>query len=412
MATSWPNAGDLMTPKPITLSPEAPLSKALGIMRSKRFHELPVLRRNRLAGMITFESIARRINLPLSTKVEHLMVLPPVVTPTTSYSELAEQLLAAGMRAAPVISKRGEVVGVVSRTDLIRAIPDLPEIAIHRVEEIASPPAIVVREDERVSTLFAHVRHLEEHPIPVIDRKGRLVGAVGLYDLSQALWKPYRSGKRDAARHENVTDVEVLSIMRSPALTVKEGSTTGEAARLMSREKSSSVFVVEDGKPTGVVGQVDLLGLAIGKERGQEPTELGDVYVQIHGLRGSSDPTILTEVDQVVAKGLRRISRHVRPTLLSLHVSPHAVHRSGDATVQARLHTDRGIFYASQTEWNFYAGIAGVLEELEEQTRRKHEDGRRKSRPSTKTVPAEVQTADADTEAKIRAATGEDDAAE
>jgi len=75
-----------MTPKPITLSTDAPLSRALGVMREKGIHELPVLRKNRLIGLITFETIARRTNLPLSTKVEHLLVLPPLVTPTTTYS--------------------------------------------------------------------------------------------------------------------------------------------------------------------------------------------------------------------------------------------------------------------------------------------------------------------------------------
>src|SRR5690242_18162103 len=109
MESSWPVARDLMTPDPITIPPEAPLSHALGTMRTKHIHEIPVLKGKRLVGMITFESIARRSNLPLSTKVEHLMVLPPVVEPDTSYPEIVEQLLAAGMRAAPVVGRRGEV---------------------------------------------------------------------------------------------------------------------------------------------------------------------------------------------------------------------------------------------------------------------------------------------------------------
>jgi ribosome-associated translation inhibitor RaiA len=104
------------------------------------------------------------------------------------------------------------------------------------------------------------------------------------------------------------------------------------------------------------------------------------VYVQIHGLRGSADPETLAEIDRVVAQGLRRISRHVRPLLLSLHVTPNSTHRSGDATVQARLHTDRGIFYASDTEWNYFAGIAALMDELGEQVRRAKDDARQRRR--------------------------------
>jgi CBS domain-containing protein/ribosome-associated translation inhibitor RaiA len=411
MESTWPVARDIMTPKPITLPPEAPLSHAIGLMRSHGVHELPVVKGKRLLGMINFETVARRSNLPLSTKVEHLMVLPPSVSPETSYPEIAEQLLAAGMRAAPVIGRRGEIVGIVSRTDLVRVLPDLQALARHFVEEVASPVPLSLREHEGVGKLFGHIRLLEEHPMPVVDRKGKLVGAVGLVDLGAVLWRPVVGGKRDARKGGkkagSVFDVEVGTIMRSPALTVPRGTSVGDAARLMSAEKVSSVFVVEAGKIVGVVGQADLLGLAVGGDEPPGGSHLGDVYVQVHGLRGSGDPAILTEIDSLVAKGLRHISRHVRPQLLSLQISPHATHRTSDATVHARLNTDQGIFYATKSGWNFFAGISELMDELAEQTRRANDPDRRKRSKSLKGVPADDGPVDPALEARIRAATGE-----
>ncbi|HUJ77480.1 MAG TPA: CBS domain-containing protein [Thermoplasmata archaeon] len=406
MPTSAPTAGELMTADPITIGADAPVSQALGLMRARAIHELPVLQRRRLLGMITFESIARRTNLPLATKVSHLMLLPPVVTPSTPYAELAEALLAAGLRAAPVLGKKGEVVGIVSRTDLVRALPALPELARHRVEEVQSPVSLLLKETEPCGRLFAQIRLIEDHPLPVADRRGRLVGAVGIADFGRILWRPVAAGKRDAGTSRSVFDVEVGTIMHSPALTVAAGTTAGEAAARMTAAKVSSVFVVEDGRPTGVVSQADLLGLAVGGDRGG--AKVGDVYVQIHGLRGSSDPEILTEIDRVVAKGLRHVGRRARPILLSLHVTPHATHRSGDATVQARLHTDRGIFYASETGWNFFAGVAEVMEELAEQVRRSAGPERAHRRATARTQSVdEPQIEDPELEAKIRAATGD-----
>ncbi len=409
MAVAWPTARELMTPRPITLSPDAKLSRALGLMRTHRIHELPVLRRGKLAGMVTFESLARRTNLPLSTKVEHILVLSPVVNLTTPYPEIAQQLLAAGMRAAAVVGKKGELVGVVSRTDLVRGLAELPALASHRVEEVMGPLGAPLRENEPCSVVFGQIRTLEDHPLPVVDRSGRVVGAVGIQDLGRVLWKPTVGGKRDAERRGGIRDIEVSSIMHSPALTVPKGTLTGRAAKLMSDAKVSSVFVVEDRKPAGVVSQADLLGLAVGAAE-PEGAKLGDVYVQVHGLRGSSDPAILTEIDQVVAKGLRHISRHVKPMLLSLDISPHATHRTGDATVSARLYTDHGIFYASVSGWNFFGGIASILDELNEQTRRVREATRGRRRTSMKGLPShDEEPADPDLEAKIRAATGGDE---
>ena len=408
MAANWPTARELMTAHPITLPNDAPLSQALGIMRSRSFHEIPVMRRKTLMGMITFESIARRANLPLSTKVEHLLILPPQILFNSTYPEIAQQLLAAGLRAAPVTGRKGELIGVVSRTDLVKHVPEFPTIAVHRVEEIASAVGWVVRETDPVGKIVAQIRLLEEHPLPVVDRKGKLVGAVGIADLGQVLWRPTVGGKKDAENRGNVFQVEVGSIMHSPAVTVPKGTATGEAARLMARERVSSVFVVEDGKPTGVVSQADLLGLAVGSESGSgESTH--DVYVQVTGLRGSSDPEILSEIDRMVAKGLRRIARQAKPMLLALHVSPQGNHRTGDAVVQARLHTDRGIFYASQTGWNFFSGINDLMEELEGQVRRNREERGRNKRKTPKAPPEDDIRVDPELEARIRAASREDD---
>jgi CBS domain-containing protein/ribosome-associated translation inhibitor RaiA len=402
-----------MTPRPVTLLADAPISQALGLMRSHGVHEIPVLRRSRLLGMITFESIARRASRSLATKVEHLLILPPLVTPTTPFPEVAEQLLATGLRAAPVVGRRGELLGIVSRTDLVRALPDLPQLSgpgALNVEAIAGPATHVIREDELCRRLLSRVRWLEEHPLPVVDRKGRLVGAVGLADLGEALWRPLTGGKRDARANHPALEVKVGSIMHAPALTVTVGTPVLEAARRMSSEKVSSVFVVEGGRPTRILGQADLLGLVLG--RGRRPAakaRLEDVYVEVTGLRGSSDPALLADIDNVVARGLRRVARYVQPTLLTLHFSPQGTHRTNDLTVEARLHTNQGIFYASHTGWNLLAGVAGLLEELAGQTRRVREN--RRGRPS-RAVRGEVEessSADPELEERIRIATGADE---
>ena len=103
------------------------------------------------------------------------------------------------------------------------------------------------------------------------------------------------------------------------------------------------------------------------------------------------------------------IARNTRPILLSIHITPHATHRAGDATVQARLHTDHGVYHASETGWNFFASVQQVLDDLVAQTRRAR-DERRTLRRRGGRVPAEDDepAADGDLEAKIRAAAGED----
>jgi CBS domain-containing protein len=404
-----------MTGRPVTLPHDALISTALGLMRAHRYHQIPVLRNTRLIGMVTIESIARRGRWSLATKVEHLLVVPPLILASTPFPEVAEQLLATGMRGAPVVGRRGELLGIISRTDLVRAIPSLPLLRSGEgptVEQIARSTGEVIRENEQCRNLVTQLRLLEEHPLPVVDRKGRVVGAVGVADLGEVLGRPIHGGKRDARANRTTLEVEVRSIMHSPAITVPLGASAVEAARVMTREKVSSVFVVEDGRPTRVVGQADLLSLAISRARpGVHREGVENVYVEVTGLRGSSDPGLLAEIDGGVAKGLRRIARYVRPTLLTLHFAPQGTHRTNDLTVEARLFTDQGrIFYASHTGWNLMAGVAGLLDDLAEQTRRTSEAPRGKGR--RRGLPLEADDAafeDPDLEAKIRAASRDDE---
>lgn len=416
MPVSWPTAADLMTARPVTLPHDAPVSHALGLMRDRGFHEIPVLRRSRLIGMITLDSIARRVSRALTTKVEHLLVLPPLITPTSTYPEVAEALLAAGLRAAPVVGRRGELMGVVSRTDLVREFPRTPLSArsdIPTAEAVAGP-ATVVSENDLCRHLIAQIRLLEEHPFPVTDRKGRLVGAVGVRDLGKVLWRPITGGKRDPRAATTALDVRVGSIMHSPAVTVAAGTDLVSAARLMTKENVSSVFIVEDGRPTRVLGQADLMGVVVASSRpARGKARVEDVYVEVTGLRGSGDPALLADIDHLVARGLRRVTRYSRPRLLTLRFAPHATHRTSDLTVEARLHTDEGIFYASHTGWNLMAGVSGLLEELAVQTRRSREAARQRNRRSRRRPDlAETESVDPDLEARIRAATGDDGGSE
>ena len=408
MPSAWPTAADLMTQSPATLPADAPISKALGLMRSRGVHEIPVLRRSRLLGMITFESIARRVTRALSTKVEHLLILPPLITLPSTYPEIAEALLSTGLRGAPVVGRRGELVGLVSRSDLVRAFPGLVQFAGPRaptVDEISTPASTVLHEDDLCRNLVGQIRLLEEHPLPVVDRKGRLVGAVGIKDLGGVLWRPVQGGKRDPRSVHTALDVKVGSIMHSPPVTVPAGTDVASAARRMLEEKVSSVFVVADSRPMRVLAHSNLLGLVVARSRPpRTPARVEDVYVEITGLRGSGDPALLAEIDHVVARGLRRITRAVRPRLLSLHFAPHATHRTSDLTVEARLHTDDGIFYASHTGWNLLAGVAGLLEELAAQTRRAREARQRRGRPGRRGLESEdAPLDDPELERRIRA---------
>src|SRR5947199_8888803 len=90
-------------------------------MKSREVHELPVLERKKLAGVVTLLELLRRRNLPPATKVSTLLQVPPEVTPDTRLPEVAEKMISSGFRAIPVAQGKA-LGGIICHPDPGRAL--------------------------------------------------------------------------------------------------------------------------------------------------------------------------------------------------------------------------------------------------------------------------------------------------
>ncbi len=373
-------AADIMAPNPVTLTPDVPVARALALMREKGIHEIPVVAGKRFRGLVSLDEIAHRTNLPLTTKVGNLLVVPPLLSPSTPWEEVNAQLLLSGLRAAPVLDPESRVAGIVSRSDLISLLPRVAHLDDVPAEDIMSPIVRTIGEREGVGALIADVR--DDPPVAVLDHRGRLVGSIGIRDLNRAFWRPKVEGKGDLPRERadrgTVTEVEARSIMRTPAIAVPQGTSVASVVDLLVRERVSTAFVLRNNAPVGVVGQSEILQYVA---EGHPASQARDqVYVRLHGFAAPSDPDTLQEIDQTVAQGLSRIRRKLPVVLLDLHITPEGVHRSRHVTVSARLHTSRGILNAHRSDWDLRTALAQVLAQLERQSRERVGRTRRAAR--------------------------------
>ena len=55
------NVGQAMTPNPVTVGPETPLSQAAALMVDRNFHTLPVVEGGRLVGVVGKEDLLRAL---------------------------------------------------------------------------------------------------------------------------------------------------------------------------------------------------------------------------------------------------------------------------------------------------------------------------------------------------------------
>ncbi len=349
---------DYMTSEIVWASPDDALGEVLGRMKKHDVHEIPVGTRGKLDGVVTMRELMKRHTLPPSTKVSTVVTQAPEITPDATLPEAAEMLITTGFRALPVVRKR-KVVGIVSRTDLVRALVETDALSGLPIRDYMTPNPQGVSEDETVDRAVHVMTSLGERAIPVVDKNRHLLGAVGMKDVVDLFAQPkFRKQFGDySTKHEKV-EIEVKGVMHTPAVTIGTESDLHRAAERMLKEDVSSVFVLDGEELTGIVTKLDLMHFLAGlREREQ-------LFVEISGLEDEPTDTY-DEIYATVQKEMRRIAQLVAPRTLSLHVQKYKP--NGDRwkySIRCRLQTSHQMYYANHFDWDLHLALKDLLETL------------------------------------------------
>jgi CBS domain-containing protein len=131
-------ARDLMTPKPVTVSPQTSFGEVWDLMRDMEIRHVPVVQAGTLLGILSERDLARldvnrvltvegadALRRDLATPVVDVMSADVItVEPETTLSDVVAVFLESKVGALPVVEPGGEVVGIVSYIDVLRALQD------------------------------------------------------------------------------------------------------------------------------------------------------------------------------------------------------------------------------------------------------------------------------------------------
>lgn len=360
-------ANDIMSKKPVTTEQHVELSEVLGHMRKHNIHEIPVVSGRKLMGLVSYETLMKRRNIPLTTKVEKIMTVPPRIMLEEKLAEIAETLLASGHRALPVTF--GErLMGIVSRSDIIRAMKNLEEMKGLKVGKIMTPNPQCIYENDSIMEARNLMKSLDERSIPVVDDNGRLRGVVGLKNLVDSFTKAKDAQKSRVMRRlkSKEMDIQVKGIMRRPPIFLGLDSELSDAINLMVKHDISSVVIADERKPIGILTQVDLIELLASFKDSPQ------LYVQITGLEEDSE--FYDVMYSLIQKNMKRIVKIVRPRILNLHVVQY--HHKGlrnKYTLRARMRTAKKMYYANAVEWDLLKALDEVMKQLEKTVKKEKE---------------------------------------
>jgi acetoin utilization protein AcuB len=125
------------------------------------------------------------------------------------------------------------------------------------VHERMSKHPITITKDTPINQALKVMRDEKVRRLPVLNKKGELVGIVSERDLLYASPSPATSLSIHEL-HYLVSKITVDKIMTEDVITVSEYTPLEEAARIMADNKIGGLPVVRDGKLVGIITESDL----------------------------------------------------------------------------------------------------------------------------------------------------------
>jgi acetoin utilization protein AcuB len=132
-----------MSRKVVTIDAEESMQQAIKLMKEHNIRMLPVMKRNKLVGILTDRDLKSASASDATTldvhellyliskiKVKEIMTPDPLTVPEDfTIEETADLLMKNKISGVPVLSAKGEVSGTITMTDLARVIVSLTGLA-------------------------------------------------------------------------------------------------------------------------------------------------------------------------------------------------------------------------------------------------------------------------------------------
>jgi acetoin utilization protein AcuB len=133
-------AKDVMSSPVVTLSPDTKLLQAHDLIQQRRFRHIPITTiEGNVAGILSDRDVLRALANPgvspipssvnvVQSSVHHFMSQPVLVAkPETEIRAIARVMFEEHIGAMPIVSDPGQLVGMITRSDILRMLVAHPD---------------------------------------------------------------------------------------------------------------------------------------------------------------------------------------------------------------------------------------------------------------------------------------------
>jgi CBS domain-containing protein len=247
--SQYKEAKEIMTRQIVTTAPEASMEEAAKTMGQQHIGSLIVTKYGTPVGIVTERDLLTKVLAtdkdPAKETVEAAMSYPLVkISAAAKIKEAAQMMITRKGRLA--VFDAGELVGVITASDLIRSLPEVPETAVN-VDDFMTRQ--VVTADEKTPVIdVAKIMGKERVGSVVISRGGEPFGIFTERDLLTEFLA------KDKTLHS-----EVGQAASSPIVTIPQGTSVHVAAAAMAMKHIKRLPVAALDKLVGIITARDLV---------------------------------------------------------------------------------------------------------------------------------------------------------
>jgi CBS domain-containing protein len=261
---------EIMSSPVYVVSPDETVARARNLMLRHKIGRLVLIEDNKPIGIVTKKDISRRLkqaepqwrrrpidSIPIrQVMTESLITIYQDATPR----QLAELMVENNIGGLPVVNNKDEVIGIVTKWDMIRYFSKLPlEI---QVKDMKIEPAITIHRHHTISHIIYELDANSSDRAVVLEDNDKPVGIITSSNLAFTEMKgktgdlPQKEIKMTrkesfAGKKQNryIREVPLVAedIMSCPLISVNIENLATHAAEIMVKERINGVPVIGNG---------------------------------------------------------------------------------------------------------------------------------------------------------------------
>lgn len=240
---------DIMTPKVITITEDKTMGDAARVMGEKHIGSLIVVADGKPKGIVTERDLLSGVLAlgrdPAKTKVGSAMSWPLITIPPDAMIKDAAKIMMTRKGRLAVMDK-GKLIGIVSASDFIRSLPDVPETVV-KVEDYMTSEVVTVDEEKSIAEI-AVIMGKERIGSVIVTAEGVLKGIFTERDLLTT----FLSEGKDL-------DVPLKDYATTPLIVAPAWISVYEAAYIMAEKHIRRLPLVEEEELVGIITARDLV---------------------------------------------------------------------------------------------------------------------------------------------------------